>query len=408
VHALRDEQDRPEGFVVQATDTTERRRAEVQREAAEQRLREAQKLSAIGTLAGGIAHDFNNILGAIRGNLALALDRLPDGHAALAPLSQIERASLRGRSLVRQILAFSRNEASDLRTEPLQPLVEEAAALLRPTLPQGVILRTQLGGATVWACVNASQMHQVLMNLCTNARQALPAEGGEITLGLDRLADGSTHLWVADDGAGMDAETQRRAFEPFFTTKPVDVGTGLGLSMVHGIVTAHGGTVTIASAPGRGTTVHVHLPVAASEAEAAGADGSDGADAPPNAGGGRHVLYLDDDEVMGPLADQLLRRGGYRVTTHVDPEAALAALREPAHGFDILVTDFNMPGRNGLEVIRVLKDLEPALPVVLTSGYIDDALRGQAERLGVRHLLNKEDLREGLCRAVDAALPADR
>jgi PAS domain S-box-containing protein len=403
VHAMRDEQGRPEGFIVQATDTTERRRAEALREAVEQRLRDAQTLHAIGTLAGGIAHDFNNILGAIRGNLALALDTLAAGHAALQPLAQIERASLRGRSLVRQILAFSRKEVGELRPQPLQPLVEETVSLLRPTLSRAVRLRTRLDASAVWSCVNASQVHQVLMNLCTNASQALPEDGGEITVGLERLADGTAHLWVADDGAGMDAETQRRAFEPFFTTKPVDAGTGLGLSVVHGIVSAHGGTVAVDSAPGRGTTVHVHLPAAQGDAEVGG---TDAADPPAGTGGGRHVLYLDDDEVMAPLAGQLLRRGGYRVTTHVDSDAALAALRDPAHGFDAVVTDFNMPGRNGLEVIRVLKELAPALPVVLTSGYIDDGLRAEAGRLGVQQLLNKEDLREELCRTVDAALRA--
>ena len=262
VHALRDEQGRPEGFVVQATDTTEKHHAEALRLSVEQRLREAQKLHAIGTLAGGIAHDFNNILGAIRGNLALAADSLPPDHEAQGPLAQIERASLRGRALVRQILAFSRSEVGELRPEPLQPLVEETVALLRATLPPGVQLRTQLAAATVWARVNAAQVHQVLMNLCTNARQALPGPGGELSVGLARQADGSAHLWVADNGIGMDAETQRRAFEPFFTTKPVDSGTGLGLSVVHGIVRAHGGKVVLDSAPGCGTTVHVHLPAA--------------------------------------------------------------------------------------------------------------------------------------------------
>jgi len=401
VHALRDEAGRPEGFVVQATDTTEQHRAEAMRDAAEQRLRDAQTLLAIGTLAGGIAHDFNNILGAIRGNLALALDSLAAGHAARQPLAQIERASLRGRSLVRQILAFSGKEAGEVHVQPLQPLVEETVQLLRPMLAAHVKVRTLLDGPAVWALVNASQIHQVLMNLCTNASQALPETGGEVTVGLERLADGAAHLWVADDGIGMDAQTQRRVFEPFFTTKPVDVGTGLGLSVVHGIVSAHGGSVTIESAPGRGTTMHVHLPATAAAAEP---DALADEDTVSGTGFERHVLYLDDDEVIAPLAGQLLRRAGYRVTTHVDSDAALASLRDQAGEFDIVVTDFNMPGRNGLEVIRLLKGLAPALPVVLTSGYIDDALRTEAARLGVRHLVNKEDLREQLCRTVGAAL----
>ena len=401
VHAVRDENGAPEGFIVQATDTTGQRRAEALREAVEQRLRDAQRLHAIGTLAGGIAHDFNNILGAIRGNLALVLDSLPAGHPALPPLTQIERASLRGRSLVRQILAFSRNEPGEMRPEPLQPLVEETVSLLRPTLPPGVVLQTRLAAGTVWACVNSSQIHQVLMNLCTNAWQALHDGRGEITVGVETRPDGDAHLWVADDGSGMDAQTQRRVFEPFFTTKPVDVGSGLGLSVVHGIVQAHGGTVSIDSVPGRGTTVHVHLPAAHGKAEAAA---SEAAHAPAPGRGDRHVLYLDDDEVMAPLAGQLLRRDGFRVTTFVDSGQALAALRDPGHGFDVFVTDFNMPGRSGLEVIRVLKEFAPDVPVVLTSGYIDDGLRSQAAERGVTLLVNKEDLREHLCRAVDAAL----
>ena len=403
VHAVRDERGVPEGFIVQATDTTEQRRAEALRLAVEQRLRDAQRLHAIGTLAGGIAHDFNNILGAIRGNLVLALDSLPAGHPARQPLDQVERASLRGRSLVRKILAFSRNEVGEMRPEPLQALVEETVALLRPSLPAGVSLATRLDPGSVWARVNPTQIHQVLMNLCTNAWQALGDSGGSIAVGVSRRPDGDAHLWVADDGIGMDAETRRRVFEPYFTTKPVDLGSGLGLSVVHGIVTAHGGSVSIDSTSGRGTTVHVRLPAVHGKVEAAPAEAAESA-VPDRAG--RHVLYLDDDEVMAPLAGQLLQRGGYRVTTCAESDRALDALREPGHGVDVLVTDFNMPGRSGLEVLRLLKAAAPSLPVVLTSGYIDDDLRARAAGLGVTILVNKEDLREDLCRAVDAALRA--
>lgn len=404
VHALRDELGRNEGFVVQATDTTEQRRAEALRAAAEQQLRDAQQLHAIGTLASGIAHDFNNILGAIRGNVVLAADSLPYRHAALQPLEQIERASQRGRSLVRQILAFSRKEVAELKLEALQPLIEEAVSLLVPTVPPSVRWRLQLAGAHVWARVNASQFHQVLMNLCINAWQALPEQAGDVTIGLEQLADGTAHIWVTDTGIGMDTGTLRRVFEPFFTTKPVDQGTGLGLSVVHGIVSAHGGTVAIDSEPGCGTTVRVYLP--ATEARQAHST-SDRLQVPVKSAAvdtACHVLYLDDDEVTTLVAGQLLRRGGYRVTTHLDSNAALAALRDPALKFDIVVTDYNMPGRNGLDAIRSLQQFAPAMPVVLTSGYIDDALRAQAHRLGVQQLLNKEDLHDSLCQTVAEAL----
>jgi PAS domain S-box-containing protein len=412
VHALRDELGRNEGFVVQATDTTEKRRAEALRAAAEQQLRDAQQLHAIGTLASGIAHDFNNILGAIRGNVVLAVDSLPHRHAALQPLEQIERASQRGRSLVRQILAFGRKEVGELKLEALQPLIEEAVALLVPTIPPSVRVRIQLASAPVWARVNESQFHQVLMNLCTNAWQALPEHAGEVTIGLEQLADGTARIWVTDTGIGMDAGTLRRVFEPFFTTKPVDQGTGLGMSVVHGIVSAHGGTVAIDSEPGCGTTVHVHLPAAeAGQADRTSDSPSDRLQVPMKAaavGTACHVLYLDDDEVTTPVAGQLLRRGGFHVTTHLDSNAALAALLDPALKFDIVVTDYNMPGRNGLDVIRSLRQFAPAMPVVLTSGYIDDALRAQAQRLGVQQLLHKEDLHHSLCQTVAEALYSGR
>jgi len=402
VHAVRDDDGAIECFIVQASDITERKRAEVLRASLEAQLRETQKLQAIGTLAGGIAHDFNNILGAILGNVALAGEAVGAGHPALEPLSHIKRAGKRARSLVQQILAFSRRQPHELQAQPLQPVIVETIGLLRTTLPADVRLESRLAHGALWVRCDATQMQQVLMNLCTNAWHALPGGRGRIEVGLERLFDERVHLWVADDGIGMDEATQQRIFEPFFTTKAVNQGTGLGLSVVHGIVVEHGGTVTVDSAPGRGTVFHIHLPVADAET-----------DIPPAAesmfsaldeGGGRHVLYLDDDEVMVPLAGQLLRRAGYRVTTFSDPEMALAVLRDDAASFDIVVTDFNMPGRNGLDVARELARIAPALPVVMSSGYIDEQLRSEAVRLGVRHLLHKEHTLDDLCRLVSLAL----
>ena len=411
VLALRDETGGLEGYVVQGTDTTEARRAEAQRAAAEQQLRDAQRLHAIGTLAGGIAHDFNNILGAIRGNLVLALDVLPADHPARTPLDQIERASVRGRALVRQVLAFSRQEPGELRIEPLQPLVEETVALLRPTLPAAVRLDTMLAPATVWARVNAAQMHQVLVNLITNARQALPASGGEIEVGLGRLPDGQGHLWVRDTGIGMDEATRRRVFEPFFTTKAMDEGTGLGLSVVHGIVMAHHGSVQVDSTPGEGTTVHVRLPAARRSGlddDARPPTDTPSTPAPSSVGCGRRVLVLDDDEVMLALSAQLLKRSGFSVSAFLQPEQALAALTAGDAPFDAVVSDLDMPRLNGLEVIRRLRQHPPEQAVVLTSGLIDDAVRAQAAALKVHSVLHKEDLHEGLVGAVVAALDAAR
>ena len=401
VHAVRDDSGAIDCFIVQAEDVTERKRALAAQSALEAQLRETHKLQAIGTLAGGIAHDFNNILGAILGNVALARDALSPQHPALESLQLIKRAASRGRSLVQQILAFSRQQPQALSVQPLQPVIDETLALLRTTLPRTVRLEQDLAPAALWVRCDATQIQQVLMNLCTNAWHALTEGHGRIEVGVDRDTDGRVRLWVADDGTGMDAATQRRVFEPFFTTKPVDRGTGLGLSVVHGIVNDHGGEVRIDSAPGRGSVFHVLLPSAdpdpntqpASDSVLGGLDGAV-----------RHVLYLDDDEVMVPVARQLLQRAGYRVTTHRDPQAAIAELARPGHGIDVVVTDFNMPGCNGLEVVRRLAEANPGLPVVLCSGYFDAPLREQAAALGVQHFLPKEDTLDDLCRLVRRAI----
>jgi signal transduction histidine kinase len=422
VHAVRDEHGALDCYIVQATDTTEQREAEALKATMEDQLRETQKLQAIGTLAGGIAHDFNNILGAIIGNVALARDMLGDGHAAQQPLRRVKRASLRARSLVQQILAFSRQQPQALKPQPLQPVMLETVALLNSTLPADVQLTTQLPDAALWVRCDATQMQQVLMNLCTNAWHALHGGRGHIEVGLEAVGDGEhVHLWVRDDGMGMDAATRARIFEPFFTTKSTGQGTGLGLSVVHGIVVSHGGTVTLDSNPGLGSVFHVHLPGADPQAEADSgtvpgdstvfgvfdAAGDANGEASSDRGGegcGRQVMVLDDDEPMGLVSAQLLERAGYRVRVFSDPERALDALRAAPEACDVLVTDFNMSGRNGLDVVRELAALRPGLPVVLSSGYFDDALVAAARALGVRHLLGKENTLDDLCRRVAEAL----
>jgi len=414
VHAVRDEHGALDCYIVQATDTTEQREAEALKAAMEDQLRETQKLQAIGTLAGGIAHDFNNILGAIIGNVALARDMLDARHAAQQPLRRVKRASLRARSLVQQILAFSRQQPLALRPQPLQPVVLETMALLNSTLPAGVQLTTRLPAAALWVRCDATQMQQVLMNLCTNAWHALHDGRGRIEVGLEAAGESErVHLWVRDDGMGIDAATRARIFEPFFTTKSTGQGTGLGLSVVHGIVVSHGGTVTLDSSPGLGSVFHVHLPSADPQADAEsevvsgystafGAFDAGGDEA--GEGRGRHVLVLDDDELMGLLSAKLLERAGYRVSVFSDPELALHALRAAPEACDVLVTDFNMSGRNGLDVVRELAAIRPGLPVVLSSGYFDDELVAAARSLGVRHLLGKENTLDHLCQLVAEAL----
>jgi PAS domain S-box-containing protein len=384
------------------TDISDRKEAEASLRGFEAQLREMQKMESIGTLAGGIAHDFNNILGAILGNVQLAREEVGPGHAAQMSLEEIHKASLRARNLVQQILAFSRRAPQELLTQPLRPVVEETRKLLRATLPAGVDIDVRLADEPLHVHADATQLQQVLMNLCTNAWQAMQQGSGRITIGLAPVALGPggkprvgglppgpyAHLWVADTGRGMDAATRERIFEPFFTTKPVGQGTGLGLSVVHGIVAAHRGAIAVDSEPGQGSTFHLYFPAAASLPEAAPADALPAEEWP---GHGQHVLYVDDDEAMLLVVERILLKAGYRVSAYQDPQQAIAAVRERPESFDLVVTDYNMPGFSGLDVARELATLRPQLPVVISSGYITEELRTEARRAGARGLLEKQN-----------------
>ncbi len=401
-------------FVVLVRDITERRQAERDRAALERQLREAQKMEAIGTLAGGIAHDFNNILAAILGNAALAREDIGADHPVQQSLGQIHRAALRARELVQQILAFSRRQPQQMRRQALRPVVEETLALLRATLPAGVRLEPRLADETIEIDADATQLQQVLINLGTNAWHALPPGGGWIEVGLDAavadaaIAGGSewpsgrcAHLWVRDNGCGMDAATRERIFEPFFTTKPLGQGTGLGLAVVHGIVQAHRGAVVVDSAPGQGSAFHLYFPLAERDTAFAA---SSAPDAVPARGRGEHVVYVDDDAVMVALVERLLQRAGYRTTVFGSALPALEFLRTRGADVDLVITDQNMPDISGLDLCRELAALRPGLPVVLSSGFMSHALRAQAEATGVRALLNKEHTYEELAALVQRVL----
>jgi signal transduction histidine kinase len=379
---------------------------EQQRQAIEelgQQLRQAQKLEAIGTLAGGIAHDFNNVLGAILGNLSLAHEEALAGQPNTHSLAQIRRAALRARDLVQRIQSFSRSDAPRLAPLALQPLVEEVLALVAVGLPPGAALHTRLQAEPMKVMGDATQLHQVLLNLCTNAWQALQGKPGSLTVGL-QAEEGRAHLWVADTGCGITPADRERLFEPFFTTRAHSGGSGLGLSVVHGIVHAHHGDIAVDSAPGQGSTFHLRLPLLDGPALPADAAHSGNGLAGATQGQGQRVLYVDDDDVMALLVERLLVRAGYRVSCHLSANAALAALRADPAACDLVVTDFNMPEQSGLELGRALAALRPGLPVVLISGYIFDELPAQARRAGMREVVRKQHVMEDLLPAVARAL----
>jgi PAS domain S-box-containing protein len=392
-------------------DVTEQKRATRERAVLEAQLRQSQKMEAVGTLAGGIAHDFNNIIGAILGNAALAREDIGSNHAARQSIEEIDKAGRRARDLVQQILAFSRKQALARSVIALGPVVEEALKLLQATLPAGVRLEAVCAPDAPNVIADQTQVHQVLMNLCTNAWHAMEGRPGHIDIRLEEVTVDAefarmhadlrpgkcVRLSVRDTGKGMDAAMLERIFEPFFTTKAIDEGTGLGLSVVHGIVRGHGGAIVVDSTPGIGTTfqlyfpavdapVTVHHPAAAVSVLPRGRD--------------QHVLYLDDDEALVSLVSRMLARQGYRVSGYTLANEALDAVRADPGGFDLVVSDYNMPGMSGLDVARELRGIRPDLPVAVTSGYITDELREKAPLAGVRHLIYKPDTVDELCEVV--------
>ncbi|MBS0449518.1 MAG: PAS domain S-box protein [Proteobacteria bacterium] len=394
-------------YTVIMRDVSELRQSRAERRALEAQLREAQKMEAIGTLAGGIAHDFNNIMGSIIGNVGLAMLDVGPDHAAHENLEHIELAAMRARDVVRQILAFSRKQPQALAVQPLMPIVVEAMQLLRVTLPSVVRLETELAGEEILAEVDATQIQQVLINLCTNAWHALRGSTGRIEIGLDVvsldtaaalrlgtvLAGDHAHVWVADNGCGMDEATLARIFEPFFTTKPRGEGTGLGLAVAHGIMVALGGGIAAESALGQGSRFHLYIPRIAAR-DPAIATAGDAAET--LAAAGERIVYIDDDELMVLMVERLLGRLGFAPTCYQDAQAAVTAIRAAPQGVDLVVTDFNMPDCTGIEVAGELQTIRPDLPVIVSSGYLSEELRESARRAGVRALLAKENSFEEL------------
>ena len=392
-----------------ARDISEQRRMEA-------RLRHSQKLEAVGTLAGGIAHDFNNILAAIMGYTELSLDEVPAGGRLAKNLTEVLNASKRARDLVRQILSFSRQSKHKLRPLSLATAVKEVLRLIRASIPSNVALASDLTSeARVMA--DPVQIHQLLMNLCANAAQALEDRGGTIRVGLERveLAPGDEAvgptlppgpyllLSVADDGPGVPAEVRERIFEPFFTTKETGRGSGLGLSAVHGIVQGHQGSIRLEDRPGGGTVFKILLPEVDQEFEEQALPPE-----PPRAKEGERVMFVDDEPALVEIARNILSRLGYQVEAHNSSTEALAAFQARPDAFDLVITDQTMPGLTGAALVKEIKNLRPELPVIIATGFSRQLSPEQAQKAGVSAFVMKPITSQEVALTVRRVLDGER
>lgn len=385
-----------EMVVASIRDMTLSVRAADERVELEAQLRQAQKLDALGTLAGGIAHDFNNILTIIGSCADAASNELERDHRAQRDLTCVKTATARAGDLVRRILTFSRKSAPQLTPVDVVAIVNETSELLRSSLPASVELVTKLACRNAFVRADATQLHQVLVNLCTNAWHALEGKRGTIaiTVATEERRDAGTEmdprrgvrLEVRDNGAGMDANTMQRAFEPFFTTKPVGQGTGLGLSVVHGIVIAHGGTIDLVSAPNEGTTFRLWFPTFSGDAKLSHQPTFLPATTVTRA---LRVLLVDDEPAILQVVARSITRRGHHVVRCNGAQDALAAVDLEEQPFDLVITDCNMPHMSGVELAQKLRAIAPALPVVLTSGDLTAEARERGLAAGIRHFLNK-------------------
>jgi len=398
----RDPQGRPVGVVGVYRDITAQRRLE-------EELLQAQKMESIGTLAGGIAHDFNNILGTIVGYLGLLKEELPTNPDLQRYFEVLERSALRASELTRQLLGFARKGKFEVRPLDLARLCSEVVELFRTTLDPRVQLQTHFPPDLPLVEGDASQLHQAVLNLCINARDAMP-EGGLLELTLQPvIAPDPTSgdppvlrpyacLTVRDTGVGMDEHVKSRMFEPFFTTKGPGKGTGLGLAMVYGIVRNHGGFLEVDSEVGKGTAVRMYLPVAggAGEAEQVGPESQPGT--------GETILVVDDEEPLCNLLRDVLTRRGYRVLVATDGEEALRVYREHGGRIDLVVLDMTMPGLSGMDTFDALRSLNPHARILLTSGYTHEQSAREAVARGAKGFLQKPFLISELLARVREAL----
>ena len=394
----------PGQFACIFTDITVQKLAEAEKKKLQLQLQQAQKMEAIGTLAGGIAHDFNNILSAILGYAEMAREDSLPGSLAARDLDQVIKAGNRAKDLVKQILAFSRQaETEQIHIQPAT-IVKETIKLLRSSLPSTITIHQDLAVDCGVIHADPTQIHQILMNLATNAYHAMEENGGILTISLRRktltkedLVNAShahpgeyVQLTVSDTGTGIEATIVDRIFDPYFTTKETGKGTGMGLAIVHGIVTTYGGLITCHSQPGEGTVFQVTLPILTE----AVAESTAPLELPPL--GTERILFIDDEKILANLTQTMLSRLGYSVTVRTSSIEALTTFKNQPEAFDLVITDQTMPGITGVDLARRMLQIRPGLPIILCTGYSNLISEDRVKGMGIKGFalkpLTKKDI----------------
>jgi len=406
-----DEDENPKGLYGVTRNIADRKLAEEEKKKLETQLRQAQKMETIGTLAGGIAHDFNNILSAIFGFTELAMDHAEHGSLLHDNLQEVLIAGERAKDLIQQILTFSRQSDQEIKPVQIGLLAKEAIKLLRASLPTTIKIRQNIQTDSL-VMSDPTQIHQILMNLCTNAGHAMKRKGGVLEVELDNLELDSelvsiypdlepgpyVRLTVSDTGHGMTPEVINRIFDPFYTTKEKGEGTGMGLSVVHGIVKSYGGTINVHSEPGKGSTFKIFLPAIERRIEA------DARIEKPIPKGKEHILFIDDEQPLVDIGKQLLESLGYEVTTRISSVEALELFKSRSDTYDLIITDMTMPNMTGDELAKKLIAIRSDIPIILCTGFSVKITEEKAKRLGIRALVSKPILKRDIAETIRRAL----